>query len=256
MYPVVGEVILLLESMAIPLSEAVELPEPSEMARSKEEARAFYDEVGWTKSQDGVYVDTQIFTDSGDENVGGEYASAVHRRVQRHIDASGTYLLDIASGPIPLPEYLGYSEGYDIRVCADISIRALREARARLGDRGVYVLCDITRIPIRDDSVDGFVSLHTIYHVEAGEQLTAFSELVRVLKPGRRGVRGLQLAISLSDDGAVSPDWGSQATRQVGSARETRTRGPASISREERRGWTLLSPVRLSLVSEEPAVII
>src|SRR5262249_15708530 len=47
---------------------------------------------------------------------------------------------------------------------------------------------DITNIPLKDRTVDGFVSLHTVYHVPAEKQVTAFQELARVLCDGGSGV--------------------------------------------------------------------
>jgi hypothetical protein len=97
-------------------------------------------------------------------------------------------LLDIASGPVQYTEYLSYSEGYDRRICADISITALKAAKEKLGDKGIYIQCDITRLPLKDASVDGFISLHTIYHVPEKKQGAAFRELERVLMHEKTGV--------------------------------------------------------------------
>ena len=65
---------------------------------------------------------------------------------------------------------------------------ALKEAKRRLGSHGIYVLGDITNLPLIDDAVDGVVSLHTIYHVAEDQQKTAFHEIYRVLKRGSLGV--------------------------------------------------------------------
>jgi SAM-dependent methyltransferase len=100
----------------------------------------------------------------------------------------GRFLLDVASGPIPHPEYLDHSRNYDVRVCVDFSIRALREARRQLGDRGLYLLGDITRLPLAADVIDAVISLHTIYHLPANEQAAAIDELERVVRPGGRVV--------------------------------------------------------------------
>jgi ubiquinone/menaquinone biosynthesis C-methylase UbiE len=59
----------------------------------------------------------------------------------------------------------------------------LQEAPAKVGDRGVYILGDVTNLPLQDDVIDAAVSLHTIYHVPAGEQAQAFRDIYRVLKP-------------------------------------------------------------------------
>jgi len=66
-----------------------------------------------------------------------------HLRVNRHLAQHGNCLLDAGSGPVQWPEYLTYSEGYRYRVCADISITALKAARHKLLQRGLYVVADI-----------------------------------------------------------------------------------------------------------------
>jgi ubiquinone/menaquinone biosynthesis C-methylase UbiE len=100
------------------------------------------------------------------------------------LQPQGKYLLDVASGPVQYPEYLEYSQGFGARICVDISFAALREARRKLGDRGIYILGDITNLPLAEGIADGVVSLHTIYHTPADEQATAFREIYRVLRPG------------------------------------------------------------------------
>jgi SAM-dependent methyltransferase len=89
--------------------------------------------------------------------------------------------LDAGSGPVQYPEYLEYHRGYQYRVCADISITALREARKRLGDRGMYVVADIANLPFKSQAFEGVVSLHTVHHLPEDEHLRAFKELHRVL---------------------------------------------------------------------------
>ena len=86
------------------------------------------------------------------------------------------------------PDYLTYSENYRYRVCADISITALREARTRLGERGLYVVTDIANLPFKSDVFDGEVSMHAIHHLPLSEHQGAYLELHRVLKPERSAV--------------------------------------------------------------------
>lgn len=150
-------------------------------SREKNVVRAFYDEYGWVKRDDGLYQDTADFTDTRD--IARTYQRICNRRIARHL-AGGNYLLDAASGAIPLPEYLTLSDGYAVRVCLDFSTRALREAQSKLGNRGLYVLGDITCLPFRDGSMDDVISLHTIYHVPETQQATTVDELVRVVRPG------------------------------------------------------------------------
>ena len=123
----------------------------------------------------GIFEDTDRFEDL--RPVSKEYIHRSHLRVGKHIPRHGKYLLDVASGPVQYPEYLAYSEGYDQRICVDISFAALRAAKKKLGDKGIYIQGDITRLPLKNASVDAFVSLHTIDHVPEENQAEAFREL-------------------------------------------------------------------------------
>ncbi len=152
---------------------------------TKQEVREFYDQTGWSQAGDGLYQNAR-YEDL--RPVVREYIHRCHLRVNRHLDRTGNLFLDAGSGPVQYPEYLTYSEGYRYRVCADISITALREARQRLGDKGLYVVMDIANLPFKPDAFDGLISLHTIHHLPAADHHKAYAELYRVLKPGRRAV--------------------------------------------------------------------
>lgn len=146
----------------------------------KQQVREFYDQVGWTQVSQGVYQNAH-YEDL--RPVSREYIHRCHQRVSRHLQRTGRYLLDAGSGPIQYPEYLEYSRGYQRRVCADISILALQEARKRIGEHGLFVVCDIAALPFEPQAFDGAVSLHTIHHLPEEEHLQAYSELFRVLAP-------------------------------------------------------------------------
>ena len=148
----------------------------------KQDVREFYDRVGWQKISDECFQNAQ-YEDL--RPVAREYIHCSHLRVKRHLAPEGLYLLDAGSGPVQYPEYLTYSEGYEARVCMDISIVALQEARKRLGAHGRYVVGDIAHLPFKADVFDGIVSLHTIHHVPMEDQLPAYDELYRTLKPSR-----------------------------------------------------------------------
>jgi ubiquinone/menaquinone biosynthesis C-methylase UbiE len=152
---------------------------------TKQQVREFYDRVGWAIEDDGLYQNAQ-YEDL--RPVVSEYIHKCHLRVNRYLDLKGGLLLDAGSGPVQYPEYLTYSEGYQHRVCADISITALKEARRRLGDKGLYVVMDIANLPFKGDAFDGLVSLHTIHHLPAQDHKRAYAELFRVLKPGHKAV--------------------------------------------------------------------
>lgn len=159
-------------------------------AQVKQQVRQFYDQIGWKTVGEGVYQNAQ-YEDL--RPVSREYIHLCHLRVGRHLAERGRFFLDAGSGPIQYPEYLEYSRGYQARICSDISIVALQEARQRIGDRskgghGLFVVADIAYLPFRPDVFDGLISLHTIHHLPMDEHLMAYLELERVLIPDKRGV--------------------------------------------------------------------
>ena len=149
----------------------------------KKNVREFYDRVGWQMVSGEVYQNAE-YEDL--RPVSRDYIHKCHLRINRHLAPQGEFLLDAGSGPVQYPEYLTYSEGYTARVCMDISIVAMREARKRLGEKGRYVVADIAHLPFKSDAFDGIVSLHTIHHVPMEDKVPAYEELYRVLIPGRK----------------------------------------------------------------------
>ena len=160
------------------------ISDPGE-AEIKQQVSAFYNEIGWKLESDGFYQNAR-YEDL--RPVAREYIHKCHLRVNRYLSPTGKYLLDAGSGPVQWPEYLTYSQNYQFRVCLDISIVALEEARQRLGDKGLYVVSDVTNLPFKSDVFDGLVSLHTLHHIPPAEQPDAYVGFARVLKPERTGV--------------------------------------------------------------------
>jgi hypothetical protein len=148
----------------------------------KQEVRQFYDRVGWQKVGDGVYQNAR-YEDL--RPVSSEYIHRCHLRVNQHLFQGGRFLLDAGSGPIQYPEYLTYSETYQKRVCLDISIVALKEARSRIGDAGLFVVADAANLPFKAAVFDGIVSLHTLHHLPLEDQVKAYDDFYRVLTPKR-----------------------------------------------------------------------
>ena len=151
----------------------------------KRQVREFYDQVGWQEVSEGTYQNAH-YEDL--RPVAREYIHRCHLRVSRHLRPTGRFLLDAGSGPIQYPEYLEYSRGYQYRVCADISIQALQEARRRIGYHGLCVVADIANLPFNPGVFEGVVSLHTIHHLPEDEHLSAYQEIFRSLAPGGSAV--------------------------------------------------------------------
>jgi len=186
-YPVLDGIIILMEDLAIPMTRQKQADQVT-LRAEKKVLQDFYDIIGWQKEANKAanFVDSFKWEDL--RPVSSAYIHNCHLRVNRYLNKQGHYLLDAGSGPIQYPEYLTYSEGYDVRICVDLSFLALKEAQKKLGDKGLYILGDITNVPLQDNTVDGAVALHVIYHVPKDEQVSAFRELNRVLKPGSSAV--------------------------------------------------------------------
>ena len=152
---------------------------------NKQKVREFYDEIGWSRESSGYYQNAR-YEDL--RPVSAEYIHKCHMRVTPFFASGGKYLLDVGCGPIQYKEYLTYSENYEKRVCADISLTALKEARKRIGDKGFFVVCDAANLPFKSECMDGMVSLHTFHHLDLVDQKKAWQETWRVLGKGKTAV--------------------------------------------------------------------
>ncbi len=157
--------------------------EPVTEADSNKATRAFYDNEGWGKHSSGLYRDTAKFVDTRPVSLKFTRDCMV-RLNNKYFRKGGKYLLDAGCGPIAHDELLGYDAAFDKRVCVDLSVAALAEARRKIGDRGVYLQGDLTNLPIETGSVDAAMCYHVIYQLPEALQAKAFEEIWRVLKPG------------------------------------------------------------------------
>lgn len=151
----------------------------------RQRVRQFYDEVGWQVEVDGNYQNAR-YEDL--RPVSRDYIHRCHMRVNRHLSLKGQYLLDAGSGPVQYAEYLTYSQHYHYRVCVDLSITALSEARRRLGEHALCVVADVSHLPFAAGVFEGAVSLHTFHHLPLTDQPAAYAEIYRTLSPGSTAV--------------------------------------------------------------------
>lgn len=152
-------------------------------AFTNEHVREFYDETGWSQTEDGSFGDTLAFVDTRDAPLA--FTRRCMRHIGRHFRRGGDLLLDAGSGPIPHDELLAYGDRYARRICVDLSVAALQVARRKVGDRGVFLQGDLTELPIQTGTVDAATCNHVIYQITDPDlQRRAFLELWRVLKPG------------------------------------------------------------------------
>jgi ubiquinone/menaquinone biosynthesis C-methylase UbiE/uncharacterized protein YbaR (Trm112 family) len=183
-YPIINGIFVMLRDLAFIDSETKIINDI--LSEEKQLVKNFYDQQGWNTTDEGNYKDAAIFEDL--RPFTQDYIKKCHSRVGRFFRPSGTYLLDAACGALQFEDYLQYSANYKYRVCVDFSFTALNECKKKLGDKGIYVLADITNMPFKDSVMDGFVSLNTIFHIPKDEQVTAIKELYRLLADGGCGV--------------------------------------------------------------------
>ena len=184
-YPIVDhQIVVMLESLAIVVdSEDIA---PQALDAQKKIVLDFYNEFGWKKGEDNLFKDTVTFEDRRDTVA--RYWSQCHLRLNRYLPANGQYILDVASGAIPNDEYFTYSDNFEVRICMDFSLLAIQEAVQRLNGQGIFILGDMTNLPMADRCLDAVISLHTVYHIPKAEQTQAVSEAYRVLRPGGKAV--------------------------------------------------------------------
>jgi len=180
-YPVFRDIILLLPVYALYIGEGEDIRH--KMAFDKERVFKYYNEINYqTKNGLKLYEDSPKWVDF--REITSEYIHNSFTKAKRYLNSKGTYFLDIASGPIGLQEYIELSDNYDVRVCVDISVNALIQAKYNYCHKQAIFICgDITNIPIKSNTCDAVLSQHTLYHIPKKEQKTAVNELYRVTKP-------------------------------------------------------------------------
>lgn len=183
-YPIVKDIVILMKDLAI--VDSLDRIIKKSLSADKKKVKDFYDDKGWIENETGDYEDAVIYEDL--REVSKDYLKRCHERVSRFLNPSGKYLLDAGSGALQFPEYLKYSDNFTYRVCLDFSFKALKEAKKKLGDKGIFIMGDMTSMPFKDGVMDGFVSLNTVYHIPKDEQVTAIKELYRVMAVNGKGV--------------------------------------------------------------------
>lgn len=180
-YPVFDDILLLLPVYALFIGKDDD--KRNKMAFDKERVFNYYNEINYdTKNSLKIYEDSHKWVDF--RNVTSKYIRNSFTKAKKHLSPAGKYLLDIASGPIGLDEYLALSDNFEYRICADISMNALIQAKLNYSPRkGIYLCADITNIPLKDNSCDSVLCQHTLYHIPKNEQKTAVNEMYRVTKP-------------------------------------------------------------------------
>ncbi len=144
--------------------------------------RRYYDEEGWAQGVDGTLVDTRNWGRTLPSHL--QQARWAVGRTAELYRVGGRFFLNCGSGPFT-DAALRCSEGFERRICIDISTRALALCRDKLGERGVYLCASMLQLGLEDDISDGTLCEHALYHVDKELQEAAVREMIRTTKPGK-----------------------------------------------------------------------
>ncbi|WMJ74263.1 methyltransferase domain-containing protein [Cytophagaceae bacterium ABcell3] len=183
-YPIVDDIIVLHANYALYIGKDKDIRD--KMSYDKKRVFDYYNEINYkTQNAMSIYEDSAKWVDY--REVSKEYIQNSFTKAAKFYPPSGKYFLDIASGPIGLQEYLNLSRGYEYRICIDISINALIQAKHNFqhsAEKGIFICGDITNIPIKSNICNTVLSQHTLYHLPKKDQKTAVEELYRVALDG------------------------------------------------------------------------
>lgn len=143
----------------------------------------FYDNEGWEFSNSNSH--DAVINENLSE-VASIYVSKVRLRIKEHL-GFGENLLDIGCGPIQYEEYVAYSKMFKMRICVDLSKKALKVAEQRIGLKGKYIVGDYLSLPPLDFApYDGATLINVLYHVDKELQSTLVKKILSELNPGKK----------------------------------------------------------------------
>ncbi len=150
---------------------------------SRYSVKDFYDNEGWEFSH-SISRDAMINENLSD--IAADYVRKVRMRIKEHL-GFGENLLDIGCGPIQYEEYASYSEMFKLRICVDLSKKALKVAEQRIGLNGRYIVGDFLTLPSLDYApYDGATLINVLYHVDKDLQSTLVRKVLSELNSGKK----------------------------------------------------------------------
>lgn len=143
--------------------------------------KKFYNTSGWELNSDKDTKDAYLWEDL--RECASEYIKFCRIKINKHLTYNlNGYLLDFASGPIQYKEYLQYSKNFKKRYCIDFSREALKQAKKKLGSKGIYLCKDFFKINLKENFFDCTLSMHTLYHIDKYKQKYIVRKLIKATK--------------------------------------------------------------------------
>lgn len=140
--------------------------------------KKFYDSE-WSRDAAGVFEAKKKHEDLSD--LGQRYIREAEARLEGVFAAGGEFFLDAGAGAQPRVDM---GRNFKYHVCVDFSLAGLVECRRILGDRAICIAGSLLKLPLKRKTFDGVLASHCIYHLDAGLQSQAVTELARVLAAG------------------------------------------------------------------------
>ncbi|MBI1782353.1 MAG: class I SAM-dependent methyltransferase [Sphingobacteriales bacterium] len=182
-YPIKQNILFLHQQYCIPLTN--DSIGKTQMAFDKERIFNYYNEIKYISFEGKqIYEDADKWVDFRDFVL--PYTQHGFSNVRKYIQPKGKYFADIASGPVAFKEYVHLADGYECRICIDISVNALLEAQYNLQQEnqpGIFICADMLALPLKENVCDAVVCHHALFHVQKNLQQTAMNEMHRIAKP-------------------------------------------------------------------------
>ncbi|HVM87423.1 MAG TPA: class I SAM-dependent methyltransferase [Puia sp.] len=181
-FPVKHEILFLLDHYSIPLNQKTGIIK--KMHFDKQRIFSYFSAIDFFEFEgQQIYADAYKFVDFRPFTL--EYTQHGFYNTRQYIKQRGKYFVDVGCGPVAFKEYIFLAEGFDCRICIDLSANALMQAKKNLvkhNQPGIFVCADIINLPIKDNIADAVICQHVLFHVQKNLQLKAMEELVRIAK--------------------------------------------------------------------------
>lgn len=182
-YPYKKNILFFHQNYCVPLNDEIVVKQ--NLSFDKERIFNYYNEIKFIEFEGKrIYEDADKWIDFRSFIL--PYMQNSLSNVKKYIHSKGNYFADIACGSVAFKEYIQLAEGYDCRICIDLSVNALLEAQynlAREKQNGIFICADMLSLPIKENTCDAVVCHHALFHVEKDLQLTALNEMYRIARP-------------------------------------------------------------------------